>query len=231
MRSSGEEKTLNDQKTAAGEYPVLIGVQGLLDGQRWEVRSSLTIGRGEDCDIVIDDRQVSRHHARVFNNQGSIELEDLTSKNGTFHSGKQLKEKSFPKDGDLIQIAMVQKFVYYSSDATMPLEDFLGSVMGGEKRLILDQKSRRVWIKGEELTPPLSAPQFRLLATLVSQSGRVIPRNELILAIWTDEEAEGVSEQALDALIRRLRDRLAEIDPDQDYIKTIRGHGLRFGDQ
>ncbi len=40
--------------------------------------------------------------------------------------------------------------------------------------------------------------------------------------------AEGVTEQALDALVRRLRDRLAEIDPDNEYIVTVRGHGLRL---
>jgi DNA-binding response OmpR family regulator len=37
-----------------------------------------------------------------------------------------------------------------------------------------------------------------------------------------------VSEQALDALVRRLRDRLAEIDPIHNYIITVRGHGLRL---
>jgi DNA-binding response OmpR family regulator len=38
----------------------------------------------------------------------------------------------------------------------------------------------------------------------------------------------GISEQALDALIRRLRDRLAEIDPTQQFLITVRGHGLRL---
>jgi DNA-binding winged helix-turn-helix (wHTH) protein len=38
----------------------------------------------------------------------------------------------------------------------------------------------------------------------------------------------GVSEQALDALIRRLRDRLAAIDPTHTYVVTVRGHGLRL---
>lgn len=214
-----------------GLFPVIVAIQGPLGGRRWEVRDALIIGRESDCDIMIDDRQVSRHHARVFKNGTSIELEDLASKNGTFHAGKQLTEKKSLSDGDVIQVAMIQKFAYYSSDATMPMEDLIPATIEIENRLYVDEKSRRVWIRGEELTPPLSAPQFRLLAELVSQSGRVISRNDLIHAIWADEDVEGVSEQALDALIRRLRDRLAEVDPSHNYIVTVRGHGLRLGDR
>ncbi|HBF40900.1 MAG TPA: hypothetical protein DDW19_03760 [Anaerolineaceae bacterium] len=59
----------------------------------------------------------------------------------------------------------------------------------------------------------------------------MVQRDELISAIWEDESASGVSEQALDALIRRLRDRLAEVDPNHQYIVTVRGHGLRLENQ
>jgi DNA-binding response OmpR family regulator len=56
----------------------------------------------------------------------------------------------------------------------------------------------------------------------------VVSRNELISVIWGDAEAEGVSEEAVDALVRRLRERLATIDPQHAYIITVRGHGLRL---
>ena len=35
-------------------------------------------------------------------------------------------------------------------------------------------------------------------------------------------------EQALDALVRRLRERLASVDPQHTYLITVRGHGLRL---
>jgi DNA-binding response OmpR family regulator len=56
----------------------------------------------------------------------------------------------------------------------------------------------------------------------------VVPRRTLIETIWGEEQAIEVSEQALDALVRRLRDRLANIDPSHSFIITIRGHGLRL---
>jgi len=213
------------------ECPVVVAIQGPLDGRRWEIEDELIIGRGEDCQIQIDDRQVSRHHARITSVDGKMMLEDLASKNGTFLAGKAITEIVPLADADMFQIAIIYKFVFYCSDATMPMEDLIPPLTGGATRLVVDEKSRRVWVQGKELTPPLSAPQFRLLGELVSHAGRVIPRNELIQSIWADEAAEGVSEQALDALIRRLRDRLAEMDPSHNYIVTVRGHGLRFNEK
>ena len=37
-----------------------------------------------------------------------------------------------------------------------------------------------------------------------------------------------VTEQALDAMVRRLRERLADLDATHEYIVTVRGHGLRL---
>jgi DNA-binding response OmpR family regulator len=65
------------------------------------------------------------------------------------------------------------------------------------------------------------------LYVLYNQTGEVVSRSEIIDAVW-GEAAEGITEQALDALVRRLRDRLAELDPDREYIVTVRGHGLRL---
>ena len=57
--------------------------------------------------------------------------------------------------------------------------------------------------------------------------GKVCERDEIINTVWPGSESEGVSEQAIDALVRRLRDRLYELD-DRDYVLTVRGHGFRL---
>jgi len=66
------------------------------------------------------------------------------------------------------------------------------------------------------------------LEALFNNQGNVVSRQELVVAVWGDLESAGVSEQALDALIRRLRDRLAAVDPTHDYLVTVRGYGLRL---
>jgi len=66
------------------------------------------------------------------------------------------------------------------------------------------------------------------LQLLIEERDQVVSRQDLVEAIWGSKVAEGVSEQAVDALVRRLRDRLTAVDPDHTYIITIRGHGLRL---
>lgn len=212
------------------DTPVLVGQSGPLSGQRWMVRESLVVGRDAGCDVMIPSRQVSRNHARLLVTAEGTSLEDLGSKNGTHLNGETLAATELLNDGDVIQIAFAQQFIFLSSDATMPLE--MGTMEGfapvQEGLLRLEKSSRQVWIGDHELQPPLSASQFQLLEILYENQDRVIPRQEIIAEIWGADNAVAVSEQALDALVRRLRDRLATIDPSHPFIVTIRGHGLRL---
>lgn len=211
------------------DKPVLIIHEGEKAGQRWIIRENqLVIGRGGECDLVLPERQVSREHIRIFRGEdGNYYLEDLDSKNGTWVNGKQVKAAIVPlRDGDEIQIALAVKVTFVGSEATAPLlvDELPG--MGGQLRLNRD--SRRVFIRGIEVDPPLSLPQYRLLELLYDGSGAVRTRDEVIECVWPDAIGEGVSEQAIDALVRRLRDRLAEVDPEHQYIVTVRGHGFRL---
>jgi pSer/pThr/pTyr-binding forkhead associated (FHA) protein len=205
--------------------PIIMAQGGPLEGQRWRLSSALIIGRDPDCDIIIPDRQVSRHHARLTLSSMGIELEDLTSKNGTYVKGKQIEQPIMLEDGDTLQVALVQKFNVLSSDITTPLEDFFQKASRG---VSLDLRSRRVWVGKDEILPPLSVPQFRMLELLIDQAGKVVSRETVIIQVWGEQESAGVSEQALDALVRRLRERIHNLDPDWQYITSIRGHGLRF---
>jgi pSer/pThr/pTyr-binding forkhead associated (FHA) protein len=211
------------------DKPVLIAQTGPLNGQRWPIKDTLLVGREDDCEIVIPSRQVSRSHARLTLSEEGVLLEDLGSKNGTHINGKPLEEPVYLQDGDIIQIALAQLFVFISSDATMPLEPNQAELLvDSPRRLRLEKRSRRVLIGNVEVLPPLSVSQYSLLELLYDRQERVIDRKELIENVWGEEDAVGVSEQALDALIRRLRDRLAGVDPIHPYIVTVRGHGLRL---
>lgn len=216
------------------EYPILIGQTGPLDSQRWSISKTITVGRDSTCDIVVTDRQVSRYHARFTPTNDGIKLEDLDSKNGTICNQKRIAEPIILQDGDIIQIALAQGFTFISSDATLPLEipktQAMESSIGASRTgmLRLDIRSRRVWVGEHEILPPLSGPQFRMLNILYEHEGKVVTRQDVISTVWKNQEASGVSEQALDALVRRLRDRIASIDTDHEYIITVRGHGLRL---
>jgi pSer/pThr/pTyr-binding forkhead associated (FHA) protein len=211
------------------EIPVFIGQSGPLNGQRWTIAKTIVIGRDISCDIIIPDRQISRFHANLMPAANGTILEDLGSKNGTYCNGQKVEKSVMLQDGDLVQMALVQHFVYLSSESTLPLD--ASKLPVGQKRsgkLHFDNRSRRVWIGQNEVLPPLSASQFKLLQLLFEQEGAVVSRDELIAEIWGVDEAVGVSDQAFDALVRRLRQRLGTIDAEHNYITTMRGYGVKF---
>jgi DNA-binding winged helix-turn-helix (wHTH) protein len=206
------------------DSPYLLGQKGPLKGSRVELSRTIVIGRDPSCAVVIPDRQVSRYHATLTPIPEGVRLEDMGSKNGTHCNGQRIDAPLLLHDGDLIQIALAQEFTYLSSDSTMPLTEPIGH----PGRLKLDPRARAVWVNQQQVEPPLSALQFHMLQMLFENEGQVVSRQELVSTSWGTDQAAGVSDQALDALIRRLRDRLAEYDPDTPYIVTVRGHGLRL---
>ena len=206
------------------ESPLLIAQNGPLKGQRWTLNKPVLVGREATCEIVVADRMVSRFHARITPTPEGMLLEDLDSKNGTHRNGDPVIGQVLLQDGDTVQIALAQQFLFLTSDATIPLSE--GEAQPG--RLRLDMRSRRVWVEDRLVDPPLSALQFHVLSVLYENQGQVVDRQQLVMNAWGEEQAVGVSDQALDALLRRLRDRIAVIDSVHPYIITVRGHGIRL---
>jgi DNA-binding response OmpR family regulator len=174
----------------ARESAMLVLQRGGETGLTWSLdRQTFTIGRSPECSIVLEDRQVSRIHARITWIDDHYEIEDLASKNGTHLNG----------------------------------QDVAASEIG----LRLDPTSHQVYVHGKPIEPPLSAQQYRLLELAATVPG-VIDRDEIVRAVWPDAVEGAVSDQSIDALVRRLRERLAEADPEHQYLVTMRGHGFRF---
>jgi pSer/pThr/pTyr-binding forkhead associated (FHA) protein len=207
------------------ETAILVLQRGSEAGRRWPLDRTrpLIIGRSDECDIVLPDRQVSRYHAQITWQVDHYHVEDMGSKNGTHVNGQELSGPVGLGDGDEIQIALRFKLAFVDAGATAPL-----TIEGDEQGLRLDKETRQVWVNSHQVDPPLSLHQFRLLESLWDAGGSVISRDRVINAVWPEAISEGVSEQAIDALVRRLRERLAETDEEFRYIVTVRGHGFRL---
>jgi DNA-binding response OmpR family regulator len=205
--------------------PTLIMQEGQGAGRSWPVEGDrVIIGRSEDCDVVLVERQVSRHHAQIRRLDSQYVLEDLESRNGTYVNGREVTEPYVLQDGDEIQIALCIRLTFVGAEATAPLVFERGKRPG----LYLDKERHVVLIVGRELSPPLSLAQYRLLELLYDRAGRMCSRDEIVEAVWPEASEEGVSDQAIDALVRRLRERVAEVDSGHQYIVTVRGHGFRL---
>lgn len=67
---------------------------------------SITIGRKQSCDLVLDDPQTSRLHARVIVGEQSAAIQDTSSGNGVFVNGKRIQGLQRLDVGDRIQIGI-----------------------------------------------------------------------------------------------------------------------------
>jgi hypothetical protein len=62
------------------------------------------LGRSRDCDVVLDDPNVSRHHAEVRPSGGSWIVNDLGSTNGVKVNGRRIRGPESLKRGDVIEL-------------------------------------------------------------------------------------------------------------------------------
>lgn len=107
------------------------------------------------------------------------------------------------------------------------LTTFTLSEVEGQK-LTFDIERNEI-LKGEEnLTEKLSPSEFRLLKFLLTNQGRVCEKDEIIQVVWKDTKTyEGVTDQALDQIIYRLRKKIEEDPNNPKLIQTIKGRGYK----
>jgi DNA-binding response OmpR family regulator len=73
---------------------------------------------------------------------------------------------------------------------------------------------------------PLTRVEFRLLTTLIEADGRVLTRDQLLDAVYGQDQSE-VLDRTVDVHIGRLRDKLGDDAERPRYIATVRGIGYR----
>lgn len=95
--------------------PTFLVVSGQTSaGKMFKLRGEMVIGRTTTADIYLDDDGVSRRHAKVVvRSDGTVQVSDLQSTNGTYHNGERIASH-FLRDGDTIQIGSttILKFSY-----------------------------------------------------------------------------------------------------------------------
>ncbi len=84
--------------------------------------------------------------------------------------------------------------------------------------------NREVWV-GDDLKH-LTPKEFNLLAVLVRNAGRVVPRQELVTQAWGEEYADAID--SLKLYVHYLRQKLEPNPQKPQYIITSRGVGYRF---
>jgi DNA-binding CsgD family transcriptional regulator len=72
------------------------------------------LGRGVDCDLVVNDSSVSRKHCRIYFQRDEPWVIDLESRNGTLLNGSSISEERLLRDGDILTLGR-QDFLFSQS--------------------------------------------------------------------------------------------------------------------
>ena len=96
------EELLAREKRAGGQAYLIIEGQRTFD----LIAPAVQIGRALDNDLIIEDRRISRHHARLRQRYGRYILQDLGSSGGTTVNGFPVQEVVL-RAGDIISLSGV----------------------------------------------------------------------------------------------------------------------------
>jgi two-component system response regulator BaeR len=93
-----------------------------------------------------------------------------------------------------------------------------------QESLQVNEQSTQVSFRGNSCE--LTLVELNLLTAIMSRSGQILSRDQLIDRIYSDRRV--VSDRTIDSHIKKLRKKLHELDPEHDYIHSVYGAGYRF---
>ena len=97
------KKDKDEEALTATTYLLTIEPQDT-QGTEYPLEEEMFLGRDEECEITISDSFTSHRHARIFLEENTLYLEDLTSTNGTFVNGEKIEKPHLLEQRDRIQI-------------------------------------------------------------------------------------------------------------------------------
>jgi DNA-binding response OmpR family regulator len=203
--------------STAETYGRLMATEPTMAGEGYTLDAeAYTIGRSTTCHIVIlDERKlISRIHATIERSGPRYVLHDAGSANGTFVNGQRIQSAHILVHDDVIGLGAPHGLLrFVDPDPT---------VLGGDD-LVYDSARSTFTIRGKavDLTPS----QHKLLLYLYHHAYSVCSKESCAGAIWGHNYSPGMDAGALEQTILMLRKRMAEIEPDRQYVQTKRGFG------
>lgn len=144
-------------------------------------------------------------------------------KGNSLENNSLLERVGLIKNGK-IQIPLFETFIAQQFSAKGR------SAFGGNNQpFVLDEAANEITKGSTTFSEKLTASEFKLLRFLLQNQGKVIEREEIITAIWANAKSTaGVTDQAIDQLIFRLRKKIEDDPNNPTQIITIKGRGIRF---
>lgn len=90
--------------------------------------------------------------------------------------------------------------------------------------LTLDEE--RYTVSFNQMSLSLTAIEFKLLQSLYKQSGKILSRDQLMTHSYSDDRI--VSDRTIDSHVKKLRQKLARFELEEELIQSVYGVGYRF---
>ena len=105
------QEVLSSLGTSDAERPSLRIMNGPSEGRRFQLAddaAEVVIGRSPDCDITLEDHNISRRHCLIKRSWHGFTAQDLGSRNGVLVNSQEIDGLQMLRDGDEIQVGGVK---------------------------------------------------------------------------------------------------------------------------
>lgn len=215
----GELTGKNISKATRGEITRLTGGYGRLMKLAIETFLGPTDAKGNIEELLLSQTPIQVALTKIWLEFTPAEQSDIL--HNTFEDPMvdwYLEDCGLVKDKK-IQIPLFESFVKASQ-----------TIAHVEAEKITYDENTDTIRKGKlVLSDNLTSAEFRLLRYLWQNQERVVERDEIISIVWSNVKSKaGITDQAVDQLIFRLRRKIEE-DPNKPlYLQTVKGRGFRF---
>ena len=187
------------------------------------------LGAAPESEVFVDNPYISRMHAQIIREGEHFRIRDLDSKNGTYVNGTRVNSDGHVlKRGDRIELAEGQVLLRFQTRGTTVTLPSAAAAHDGD--LVVDSKSREVWVRGDNLESPLSRKEFDVLNLLYQKRGEACSKDEIATAGWPERSLGDVGDQEIEQSIRRIRLRIEPDASQPQYVITVRGYGYKLAD-
>ena len=146
-------------------------------------------------------------------------------------------EQQYFIDGKQEPIFLEKIGLCYNGKVQIPIfEEFIKHTIINSKQktisssaFVLDENTNEIK-KGEiTISDTLTSSEFKLLKYLIIEKEKIVDKDEIINAVWGEKTTTlGVTDQALDQLIFRLRKKIETNPNNPQHILTVKGRGFKF---
>jgi signal transduction histidine kinase len=211
-----DRESLAIEKLAMTTYELFV-INGSHQGHVYQILDEVTtIGRDRSCQICLDDPALSRHHARITRYGDELTIEDLSSVNGTFVNGAQVKTQSL-RVNDRITLGIIEVLLRQATSISYPSQQPSTSGVVEAENIRLRQASQKHSLVCEALEP---ASMMSITQTLSTSDLKDSSSHSLETIYRITRMASSIFD--LDVLLNKVLDEIfANVRAERAFILLI----------